>query len=269
MSEFEDILIGATSELLKEGKISCSGDIYSAKAKPQQPPKQPPKQHPQPPPELPPVSVNQTLSKELIDIIIENGNCIGLGVFLGYTPAEAINILYKNTTYKTATLPEGAIARVDQNNNMEINTKDFNYILKHYNSPNKPFKYWFMIYVITHEIIHILTRARDGQLIGYSLDEAICPIIEYEFFVNHNGAMSPYLIDAAENGFIRMHNKKSPMSRVEYPPETFYYFDQLVGFDSLYPHKFIKLLQDYTKANPTSEDKLAVVKKYYRLFEEA
>lgn len=262
MSEYEEILLKAAQELLKEGKISKLGDIYSGKSKEQK------KQPPQQPPQQPPVSVNQTLSKDLIDIIIENGNCIGLGVFLGLTPPEAINILYNKTTYKTANLPPGVVARVDQNNNMEINIHDFNYILKYHNSPSKPFEYWSMIYVLTHEIIHIFIRPRDGKLMGYTLDEAIVPIIEYEFYVNHNGANSPHLIDASEKGFIRMHNKKSPYSRAPYLPETFYYFDQLVGFDSLYPDLFIKLLHDYTKANPTSPDKLAVIKKYYKLFEE-
>ena len=273
MSEYTDIFIQATKSLLSEKKIAIDGDvyIYTGNYKPEQQPPQKPQKPPKNPPtlpEFPPIPPDVKLTKDLIDIIVENSNLISLANFIGYSIPEAINIIYKETNYISKVIPPEAAARVDANNNVEINVDTFNYILKNHNNPNKPIKYWYSIYVISHELVHVLTNCVHPDEISASLAEAFVPIIQYEFYANYNGAPNPHLIDIAESGFERMSQKRKGLMRVGYPPHTFYFFDQLSGFNFLDHKLFLKTISDYAKAPRPSADKLTAIRKTFPILTE-
>ncbi len=278
MSEFEDIFSQATKSLISEKKISVDGDVYiysgTAKARPEPTPKpKPPQPKPKPKPkkeelisdspDLPPVPPDFMLTPELIDIIVENANLINLGMFLGYSEAEATDIIYNKTTYESKTLPASTCARVNAANEIQVNMDTFNYILKNYNNPDKPVKYWYGIYAISHEIVHVLTNGVYPDVIAESLSEAFVPIIQYEFYANYNGAPNPHLIDIAETGAERMAQKRKGLLRPGYPALTYYFFDQLTGFNFLSHKTFRETMKAYAKAPRPSSDKLSAIRKTF------
>lgn len=277
MSDFDANTNMAISELLKEGKIRLIEDIYSyagidtkTKSPPTPPtPKKPPKTLPpvKEPPIIPPVDVDDKLNKDMINILINDGNLVNLGIFLGYKLENVLNILYKKNKYTIKNLPPGAVAAVDMDNNVLISRDAFNFILKYYTSSTKPARYWYYIYVFIHEIIHVFTRTKEPIEIAIALDEAITPIIEHEFLVNYNGATSPHLIDLSETNFDRMSHKKAGLSPLQYPKHTFFFFDQLVGFDSIFPDYFLKVMRQYAHVGDTYKNKKALIEKYYPLEE--
>jgi len=275
MSEFEDIFKQATTSLVSEKKIKIDGDVYvySGTTKPQseptpkpKDPKKPKKKEKKPEPDMPdmePIPADFTLTPEMIDIIVENANLINLGRFLGYNETDITDIIYNKTTYTSKKLPPSTGARVDALNNIQINMDVFNHILKNYNNPSKPVKYWYGIYAISHEIVHVMTGSVYPEEIAESLAEAFVPIIQYEFYANYNGAPNPHLIDLAETGAERMAQKKKGLLRPAYPPLTYYFFDQLLGFNFIDHRKFVQTLNDYTHAPRPSKDKLLAIRKTF------
>lgn len=251
----------ALSDLIEEGKVKLTDDIYSLTSDGKKEVPTPSKRK-----ELPVPPMEKDIGKLTIEqrkVIIEDGNLFNLAIFLGYNKTEAEELLYKKITIETKNIGDGASAEAGPHNDIYIDVDVFNAMVKHYNSNIKPFEYWENIYIIAHEIIHILNNSKSIDKEGYLFEEAITPIEEYEFYAVFNGAKNPFLIDISEHGITRMSQKRDPTNRVPYPPETFYVFDQLIGFDSLNHLIFIKAMREYIHSSTKSSEKIAALKKYY------
>lgn len=282
LTELQSLYEQVKASLISRGVLTVEDDIISfsgteiqqplpetPKSNPKTPKEQLPKLKLQPPKPILPTSVpiSTKLTPDLIDIIVENANLISLAVFLGYTPQEAHDIFYNKSTYTIKELSPDIGAQVDQHNNVELNVKYFNYILQFNSSPERPRTYWDNLYVFTHEMLHILlSRCTDRTKLGMAIDEAITPLVEFEFYTNYNGAFNPFLIDESENGLERMMNKRAAASRVSYPTETFYFFDQLISLNALDHKLLIKSFRDYAHAPPNFKAKLASINNNFPFF---
>jgi len=271
-TELSPALQQAIRELLSAGKIRQDEDIFfnisqmEQKQPPQQKPpqKKPPKPQDPNKPQLPPVTHNQILTKELLDIVIGDANLINMGLFLGHRVEKTVDLLYGKPV-RVMDLRPGAVMGVTKDDEMLISTDAFNYIIKYYNSEEKDVKYWEMVYIIGHEFLHLLTQTKDKHPYAMPLDEAIVPIIELEFYNYRDGALNPHMVDHAEFNFDRMSHKFYGIPRPGYPPITFNFFDQLVGFYAVDPAGFFQTMKDYSSVR-TYKEKYEIIRKAYPLF---
>lgn len=272
-SDFDKAFRAALRELIDEKKRQIIDDKISKviKSKPEPEPKEykepkPPKEpkpKSKPKPEISTVTEDIILNHNQVDIIAEYANLIELSGLLGYSRQEAIDKIH-STEFSIKTSTPGSVTYADANKNITINREYFNdAFVTGLTSDTKNYKFWFLIYVIAHEWVHIITRTLDGTMKSMSLDEAIVPIIEYEFYTNHGGALSPHMLVLSEENFERVSHKKKGIMRESYPALTYYYFDQLVGFDAIYPRRFIRAMQQYVKAGSTFREKISSMKKYF------
>ena len=272
---FPDLFETALAELHAEGKISIKDDIVHAISpadlQPPTPPPKPPKTPPKTPPnlkdikkELENLDPNEKIPPQLLKVLFEETNAYALGRFMGFTPDTIKGILHNKTTFTVQDTGD-ALARVaiinDHKGELQVSTKQFKTFINYYTSPNKPVEYWLMIHVFIHELIHLFSWAEITPE-AIIIEESLTPLVEHEFIFANAGGFSPHLIDLDESSVMRYYHKTASEPRLQYPPEVFYVYDQLLGFSTVYPTQFKTLFRTYYTSTSPIETRISKIESY-------
>ena len=228
------------------------------------------------------VPENETKDPEKINdimlkVLINDGNIVELGNYLGYSPKEVLSRISKINYVIDSSISRYSAGQARYKGNIDLwtgNGGDWSLVMsertmkmfkKHYDKNQKPQEYWNAIAIFQHEMIHIFTDI-PVELISVEWEEAKTPLIQYIWLNHYNGALNPLVLNISDEHFDRMSMQKSPIGRVGYPPKTFKYFDQLVQLYYLNSNLFREIIKETIQKKMTSETLFEYIQKKYNLW---
>ena len=219
----------------------------------------------------------EKINEIMLKALINDGNIIELGNYLGYSTEEVLSRISKINYVIDDSISgysAGQAAYEGDEKTWTGNGDNWRLIMsgltmkmfkKYYDKNEKPQKYWDAIATFQHETIHVFTDV-PVKLLSVEWEEAKTPLIQYIWLNHYNGALNPLVLNVSDVHFDRMSMQKSPVGRVGYPPKTFKYFDQLVQLYYLDSDLFREIIKETIQNKMTSETLFKYVQRKYNLW---